>query len=199
MESVKEKIIQTATTLFACHGIEAVHMEQIAEEAGVNAWLPMIMFGGKGQLVMDCLRPLAGKMRDLATRTADSAKSPLEALLVISISGLYFVSEIGATFIKDLKRYPSIIREMDAFRADLQQQCGLFFSRCIDEGYFRPDINRGTIAPVFIEQVGNVASNFQLNIIKSFFRGLCTEKGKEEMVRLSKIYANGYPLSQCSR
>ena len=58
----RERIISTARDLFRKHGIRGIGVDAIAEAAGTNKMTLYRHFGSKDELVVACLRDVAGEV-----------------------------------------------------------------------------------------------------------------------------------------
>jgi len=62
----RERIIRTARELFRKHGIRGVGVDTIAEQAGTNKMTLYRHFGSKDDLIIACLRDVAGDAEQCA-------------------------------------------------------------------------------------------------------------------------------------
>ena len=78
----RERIVETATSLFRRHGIRGIGVDAIAEAAGTNKMTLYRHFGSKDELVAECLRHQAEKAdQKWADLEAASPGDPLGQLL----------------------------------------------------------------------------------------------------------------------
>ncbi len=78
----RERIVETATSLFRRHGIRGIGVDAIAEAAGTNKMTLYRHFGSKDELIAECLRHQADKAeRKWADLEAAAPGDPLGQLL----------------------------------------------------------------------------------------------------------------------
>lgn len=87
---VRDRILQTASNLFYCHGIRAVGVDTIANEAGTNKMSFYRSFASKGELVAEYLR---GEERagwqwwdETVAEHAGNPRAQLEALFDVLVT-----------------------------------------------------------------------------------------------------------------
>lgn len=74
----KEKILSTATKLFAKKGFNGVSIREICKEAGVNICMISYYFGGKKELYSGIIDNLIERQTEYASMFLDLNKSPSE-------------------------------------------------------------------------------------------------------------------------
>lgn len=86
MSQKREKLIETATLLFARHGYHAVGIDRIIAEAGVSKVTMYHHFRSKDELILAVLRRRDSSYRNLVMREVEKrAKEPRDRMLALFV------------------------------------------------------------------------------------------------------------------
>jgi AcrR family transcriptional regulator len=205
---IKKKILKGAESLFMKYGVRSISMDDIARHLSVSKKTLYQHFADKEDLVtMTCqthIEEMAGEFEEIQK----SAKNAIDELAKISICLRQSSEEMNPSLLFDLQKYHprawsvwlnhknNFIRE--TVIRNLKQG--------IEEGYFRPEIDKEVIAMVRLEMVQLPfddrifppsqfkLSEVQMQIFDHFVYGITTEKGrklyqkfKESLVELSNL------------
>ncbi len=184
---LKERILLTALRLFKEHGIRAVSMSAIASELGMSKRTLYEVYDNKEQLLMDCIEyDHARNIKTMADYVAshDNVMSVVAYCVRLQLNNL---SAIHPSLFADMQKYPKVLQRMRAFKAAERESRIVFVKRCVEEGYFRSDLNYD-IVEIMNEAV--MASFVQRKLYEQYpmrylfrmlismhLRGCCTDKG----------------------
>jgi len=181
----RNRIIQTATALFAAYGIKGVDMKRIAKEAFVSEQALEAEFSGIEQLLEACVQHEIETLETDVTDAISQSQSSLE-LLIDDISTVFAErSRFCATFYKDLNAYPAAWNRVVLFKDNFRNRCIGYFRDCEKDGFFSPDFNMESTTAICVETLGNIQRKFQPNVIRVFLQSISTEKGENEINRIN--------------
>ena len=181
----RNRIIQTATALFAAYGINTVDMSRIAHEAHVSEEVLEAEFSSMDELLEACLISEIEMLKTDVTDAISGSQSSLE-LLVDEISTVFADgSRFCAAFYKDLKGYPAAWNRLISHKENFRNRCIGYFRDCEKDGFFSPDFNMESTAAICVETLGSIQRKFQPNVIRIFLQSICTEKGENEIKRIN--------------
>lgn len=186
---IRDRIIRTARSLFAQQGICAVSMGQIAREAGVPEKSVYAEFSGMADLLEECLNRETAKIETSVSAARLLSQTVLETLILVMYVAFKEKSEFCDAFYEDLGKYPGIRRRLAVFNLKIQSSCAGYFMKCMDEGYFTANENRERMALIYMEEICNLATQFQHAMIKTLIKGICTPKGLDEAARIQTVLA----------
>jgi AcrR family transcriptional regulator len=188
----KEKIIDTAKTLFKRYGIRANTMDDIAKKAGISKKTLYQNISDKTELVNAVnnfeYQNIEKALADIKIKSQDG----VEELILVNALIINFLKEINPVVINDLKKlYPEL------YNNTREQFRDLFFNFIIktiqegkQEGIFRKDIDEHLITELHTDKIDKMQelSNFwgvsssALKVIREmityYLRGLVTSKGE---------------------
>lgn len=168
--SKKERIVQSATELFALSGYNRVSIRDIAEKAGVNSAAISYYFGGKKELYTEILERGSSLLVQFVEEAAGGNHNPMEVLALYS-----------QFFYKLVREHPyilkifswEIVHPTDVFISLGQERFSMVFTvlraviqEGMDEGYFRKDLKP---TEVVISWAGMVAYFYLMSVIKKRF------------------------------
>lgn len=178
---LKEKIIQTATAFYARYGIKGTSMSQIANAMSISKRTIYENFENKEELLISCLEYGTSNLENVVEETQKQAKSALEAFIVVCSDVFRYTSSFCPSFYKDIARYPDAANKLDEYRDVFREKCRQYFYTGIKEGYFLPEQNYDFITSLFVEQLREMRTDHQTSMIFTLLRGICTDKGLEEL------------------
>lgn len=188
--SLKERIIDHTTTMFARNGVKSVRMDDIATDMGISKRTIYETFGDKENLIMECLRHFHEKIKKNNQEITTKATNIIEEyLMMLEV----WDKQLDATYnmMGDIKKfYPKIY---DKYNKEHSIQAAALIRKKlqagIDQGYLLSDINinlsisivgysiygiinKDTIVP------HNVSERDAFKYVISYFiRGIATLKG----------------------
>lgn len=195
---LKARILESARVLFLSRGFVHVTADDLAGDLGISKATLYQAFPSKADILREVVRGVLGET-DAGVREiiGDDSRGFVEKMVALfSFLGAR-VSEFGPVFVRDLqKSAPGIWKEIDDFRRGrilTRFEAILVAGR--REGIFREDVEphillemflglvREFINPAAILRSGRTASEAFESIIKVFFQGILTEKGRRDFAR----------------
>lgn len=192
---MKEKIIETALDRFLKHGIKKMNIRELVSPMGISTKTVYKYFNDKEDLLKHCLQKHYSELMTEFDRLADEDKNPVSALFEIwykAISADYGVNHI---FYHDLNYYYPRLQDAvlhKLFRKKMKKIEDII-NAGKKRGYFRKDIAPGVTLHVIgilyssITRTGSFkkfklsTDALMLNTIDAYLRGICTEKGLQEI------------------
>ncbi len=196
-EDVRQKIIETALTLFLSRGIKDVKMDNIASLISVSKRTIYELFTDKEVLIEETLKHHHKQMQDEARNIIKSSNDILDVIL--NLYGLYFnyLKNTSRSFFTDLDRYPNI---RDSIREREKKNDKRFIAWMEEgrkQGLFREDADFRILAFVLkrdmelIMTINKQKNEGELNdytpeelgrhLILFYLRGIATLKGQEKI------------------
>ncbi len=188
-ENLKNKILDTSMLLFKEKGIRAVKMDDIAKEMGISKRTLYEIYGKKEDLLMECLRHHSDKTIQKITEYAKKEKNQMKIITFALSLKLEDLTSTSHQYMNDIKKYPKIVELMQQGRNLIAEKSGDFVQSCIDQGYFRSDVNYK-----IVNRISDAVMDYMMNnkiyqeyswaeIFSTFIRihlnGFCTEKGQK--------------------
>lgn len=186
-ESLKQKILDTAMSLFKEKGIKAVRMDDIATVMAISKRTLYEIYSNKEDLLFECVR---NENETLTRKIAEYAMVAENEMAVVA----YFIKlrlkdlgSINPLFFTEMEKYGRILA---FFKQNSERQTARsqeFMRKGVEHGFFRDDLNYD-----IINHMGDAAMNYvmrtrlyekyKLNeifrtFVVVFLRGCCTEKG----------------------
>lgn len=206
-ESLHDRILDVAMSLFLEHGIRAVRMDDIANHLSISKRTLYEVFSNKEQLLMEGIARSHEAKRKKARKLLEDSSNVMDAFIKLSRIELEDLKMLKPVFVSDLFKYPAVTDYFEQFRNEAISQAKLFLKQGVDEGYFRNDINYDLMIALLSEQRKYLLSSqlyreysfevtfFHVSILP--IRGFCTDKGLEQLDSfiseelIKEINANG--------
>ena len=196
-ESLRERILETATQAFITRGIKAVKMDDIAHELSISKRTLYELYENKELLLFACVKQYkAHKERDLQELLSQS-RNVIDVILLSYRKKVEESNSITSSFFSDIKRFPIVVAYLKKDCDENRQRFSKFIKRGIDEGFFRRDIDIELLTSAFESIIINYMSrqinreysieDITKNLIFVSIRGICTQKGIEA---LDNFFAN---------
>ena len=203
--SMKERIIDHTTTMFARSGVKSVRMDDIAAEMGISKRTIYEIFGDKENLIMECLGHFHEKVHcHTAEITQGSTNIIEEYLKMLDI----WDKQVDATYnmMADVKKfYPKIHEKyMQEHVGEAIKMVKDKLQKGIDDGYLLKTINLDLSMTVMGYSIYGVIKKDKLlpadiserdafkYVISYFIRGIATLKGIKMIDEyFDKKYNNG--------
>jgi AcrR family transcriptional regulator len=195
-DPLRDRVVDAARELFFRSGFSRITMADLASRLGIGKATLYTVFDGKDAIVLAVIRRTVGEaVGRIETSMAEGKSSFVERVtaLLRSVGGLF--ASISPVFIDDLRRgAPRIWAAIDAFRHEkLQANFTRLLRGGIEAGAFRADLDIDLVLDMFIGLIeryinpeailrhGRSASDLFEAIIRVFFQGLLTERGRSEL------------------
>ncbi|WP_439182849.1 TetR/AcrR family transcriptional regulator [Carboxylicivirga taeanensis] len=200
MEEKRLEITQGALKLFCQYGIKSVSMDDIARELGMSKKTLYQSINDKHQLVEDALQIAFNQDIELLSIFKQEGLNAIEQFLKFRNMMEPHIGQYHPTIIYDLKKYyPALLNDfkekqkeyiLDAYTSNIRQGK--------KEGFYHEDINENVIARLLLahhiytfDDTNGLFTAIELRdmelfseVFKYHFRGICTEKGLQEVERL---------------
>jgi TetR/AcrR family transcriptional regulator, cholesterol catabolism regulator len=194
MSEIKDKILTGSETLFMRYGFKSITMDDVARELGVSKKTLYQFFADKNDLVNQCVEHYLQNMNricDFITQTKD--RDAITVMLDIAESVNTMIRQVNPSSMFDLKKY--FKHSWDKLESDrkgfIRKSLEENFDFGVKKGLYRKDLDRDTIADIYIYLVGMLTdpdhytgtnmniTNMYLEIMKYHLRSICTPKGHE--------------------
>ncbi|MDR2037659.1 MAG: TetR/AcrR family transcriptional regulator [Bacteroidales bacterium] len=190
---VRNRIIEEAGRLFDLYGIKAVSMDNIASWLNISKKTIYGNFRNKEELVFEYIRVAVDTGIRVVEDAEEKAVSPLEAIILINTLTLEQVTSHCPAFFRDLESYPTAkLKVFDEYVSLIGAKYIRHFFSCMEKGLFFEGTDMPLILDFFMEQLKVAAEKFHagqsqkeikfINVIITFLAGMCTEKGREELI-----------------
>ena len=188
-QSLRDRILETAISLFMKNGIRAVKMDDIANVMSVSKRTLYDMYSDKEHLLYEGIKKDHIMRREHLKEFASKSDSVMDVILYAYKLNIEKFREANPLFFSDMEKYPDVIGYLNEEKIYSGTQFVDFLNRGIEEGYFRSDINCKLIVCLF-DALGDYFKSAQLykqytweeimmNIVFVSLRGICTSKGGE--------------------
>jgi TetR/AcrR family transcriptional regulator, cholesterol catabolism regulator len=190
----REKILHRSGELFRAIGMKALTMDFIAMDLGISKRTIYELFNDKDDLLLQALDYWIKLNNNKLLEIVNRAENVIEAIFVIIEEQHQQIKSYNPVIFEDLKKY--FVRLNASYHAN-REKCREFsisytlLERGKKEGVFRDDL-RIDVVDTFIFELIHLFHNSDSirmmklnakealdNIFLPYFRGICTEKGKE--------------------
>ena len=189
---MRERIIEESVKLFTKYGIKSTTMDDIAKNMGISKRTIYENFKDKEDLLVACINMSVVENRKFMEEVFSKSENVVEAIMIMLKKGAEMARKQQYIILEEVKRYyPKIHKNFVLCQNnDKQKRMEDMIKRGIKEGVFREELNPEIIAIVFARQAdGFTINNEDLdkysiveifeNMVLTFVRGLCSEKGFE--------------------
>ncbi len=186
-EGLVEKILSTAMPLFKEKGIKAVKMDDIARELGISKRTLYEIYNTKEDLLIECLHHHSDYMVNQITEYSTHEDNQMKIITFAIKSRLSDLTSTSHQYFLDIEKYPQIRSLMEKNKERLANKSSDFIQKCVEQGYFRRDINYNIfhkIGDAVLEYImkNRIYREFSWSeifntFIKIHLSGCCTEKG----------------------
>ncbi|MBQ9231773.1 MAG: TetR/AcrR family transcriptional regulator [Prevotella sp.] len=184
--SLKNRILETATSAFYHKGIKAVKMDDIASSLSISKRTLYEIYGDKESLLFACVKQTHQERQEFLRIYAEQ-HNVMEVLLEVYRHKVEELETVNYTVYQDIQLYPKILAYMEQVRISSHDLFISFMQRGVEEGYFRKDINYELIGRLF-DAIGEYVGKEELysqypheellsTLMLVPFRGFCTLKG----------------------
>lgn len=192
---LSRRIIDKATEMFLSKGIKAVKMDDVANDLSISKRTLYEIFSNKEMLLLHCVQSMWEERREHFKRFEEEGPhTEIEKILEFYRFQLRRSSMVSLSFVKELKKYPTVIQWVEASNRKIREEAKVFFEKGIANGYFRRDVNYDLIEEYSDIAIADATENGLMdkygvqevfkNITMLYVRGFCTLKGIEELEKL---------------
>lgn len=192
---LSRRIVEKATEMFMTRGIKAVKMDDVANELSISKRTLYELFSNKELLLLHCVMAMKeAREEHFKHFEKQGPHTEIEMILEFYRFQLRRSSKVSLSFVKELQKYPSVIKWMDESHEKMKEESKIFFEGGIKNGYFRKDVNYELISEYSDISIADAIENGFLdkygiqevfrNITMLYVRGFCTLKGIEELEKL---------------
>lgn len=186
-QQLKAVILPKACEAFRLHGIRAVKMDDLAASLKMSKRTLYETYQNKEALLIDTLK-LAMEQHDAVMQEFKAHNDDVMDLIIehFRIQTEHF-SSTNPQYFLDLKFYPGLMDKFHDVQENNMRKTMEVFSRGIEEGYFRPEVNYEFImrmarqfSIIFRTQEEYAQYDLQeifVSFVCTLLRGICTEKG----------------------
>lgn len=186
-QSLKDRILETAMSLFAENGIKAVKMDDIATNLSISKRTLYEVYEDKEHLLFEGVKKYHALRHEQTRNVVSEHDNVMDIILKIYKMKIEEFRTTNPAFYSDLEKYPEILRYFEEESRDSKTQFEDFMRRGVAEGYFRDDVNFELIARMF-DALGKYIMSEQLykhytiedvflNLVFVSLRGFCTPEG----------------------
>jgi AcrR family transcriptional regulator len=195
-DPLRERCLEAARELFFRSGFSRVTMDDLAVRLGVGKATLYRVFSGKEEILVAVVQRVVAEMVGrFEAVLADPAAGFVERIaFVLRTVGSLFAS-ISPSLFEDMRRSaPHVWRAVDTVRHDIMMRNFAKILRGgIQAGLFRDDLDVDFVLDMFISQIerhinpdallgsGRSASDTLAAIVRLFFQGLLTDRGRAEL------------------
>ena len=186
-QSLRDRVLETAISLFMQKGIRAVKMDDIANALSISKRTLYEMYSDKEHLLYAGIKMRHTQQHEHLKEYASRCKNVMDIILYVYKHNIDTYSDVNPLFFSDMEKYPDVIKYLDDEKIYLKSQFVDFLKRGMEEGYFRKDINCELVVDLF-NALGEYFKTAQLynqynledimsNTVFVSLRGICTATG----------------------
>lgn len=186
-QELKLRILRTAMPLFKQRGIKAVKMDDIAAALSISKRTLYEVYDKKEDLLLAGVRHDHEELLRHIQEYALTAENEID--IVVTFFKLKFadLDNLSPLFLTELEKYDKVTAYLRSRHEEQQRESLLFVKRCIENGYFVPELNYEILQDICDSMMDAsfkkaLYEKYSLSdIFCNFFivllRGFCTEKG----------------------
>ena len=205
---IRKKILKGAESLFMKYGVRSISMDDIARHLSVSKKTLYQHFADKEDIVtMTCTAHIVEMAREVE-EIQKTAKNAIDELAKLSVCLRESSEEMNPSLLFDLQKYHPKAWSvwLDHKNKFIRESVIRNLNQGIEEGYFRPEIDKEVIAIIRLEMVQLPfddrifppsqfkLTEVQMQIFDHFVYGITTEKGrklyqkyKETLIEISNL------------
>ena len=184
---LRERIPDVAMRLFTERGINAVRMDDVAQEMGISKRTIYELYDKKEDLLFVVAVKHFRQRMDRMEQAVSHCANVMEILLEVYHMKVSDFKETNPLFFTEMVRYPQVKQFLDEQNELMRYHSLAFIQRGVEEGYFRSDLNY-EMAVLQFDAMGEYVMEKELyrqfsieeifrNLVFVSLRGLCTDKG----------------------
>lgn len=197
----QNKILIGAKELFFKHGVKRVTMDDIARHIGMSKKTLYHIFNNKEDIIRTLLTHNLEQNKQQFESISNKSNNSIQEIIMLMEHLAQMFSKINPHVFYDLQKYHlEIWKLFKEFKEDfLFQKIVMNLERGIEEGLYRPDINKVILARMRIEQT-EMALNpmlflpeeykigeIQVALLDHFLHGIATLKGHKLINKYRQI------------
>ena len=197
---MREKIIETSLQQFLEHGIRKMTVQKLVQPMGISTKTVYRYFNDKEELLKHCL---VKHYSELAKDFDMTGSNPVIIILKLWHNVLALDFGVNHVFYHDLNYYYPELQDsiLHRFFQKRFSKLGELMEKGVKQGYFRKDIVPAIIPEVTSVLYSSITRTDQFkkykltprvlmqNTIEAYLRGVCTEKGLNELKRNYSLIA----------
>lgn len=201
---MKNQILENASEMFLTHGFKSVTMDLIASEMGISKKTIYIHFSNKDELVEEVTSYLFETISCGIDEIILANKNPIEELFTIKEFVMKNLKNENTSPIYQLQKYyPKTHKSLMIKQFDKMGNCVIQnLERGIKLGLYRKNIQNELISRFYFAGMTSIKNvdlfnpnEFSTKTVQSAYleyhlRGICTQKGIEQLECLMKINNN---------
>jgi len=192
---LKERILEYSEKEFYANGVKQVKMDNIANYLSISKRTLYEIYPTKEDLLLECL-----KKHDTAYESRieqyieESNPNAIEIIIFSYKMKLEHFLQLNPLFLEELCKYKRVLSYFDARDKERDTNFNWLFTRGVEEGFFRKDLNSKIISNMFTISLKEAIDNelykeFGMeylfhDIVFTLIRGICTIKGIEAIDQL---------------
>lgn len=191
---LRKRILRTASREFFSHGIRSVKMDDIAGKLKISKRTLYEIFDNKESLLLSMVKEEMTDFDDQMQKvTKQEGCSVITVLLEFYRMQMERLNQVCIAYYEDLQKFPIVLKYLEDVRVQHENDGAVFFKKGVDEGYFLGGLDYALISRLASETMENAMESkmykeYSLkkifhNVILLFIRGMCTQKGIEELDR----------------
>jgi AcrR family transcriptional regulator len=187
MESLRERILETAMSAFAKEGVKAVKMDDIARRLSISKRTLYEIYENKESLLCEGLKKYKTEKEREQTEIYKNSKNVMDTILYVYRQKVVEFKKTCPEFYAEIVKYPSVVKLFQEDRQLSHERMMIFLKRGVDEGYFRSDVNLELASKMFDAISVYIMKNqlYKQFTIEQLFhdfvfvslRGFCTPEG----------------------
>jgi len=192
---MEEKIIQTARGLFALYGIKTVSMDKISKELRISKKTIYGYFGNKDELVYKVIETSLHELIQDVEKENSSENSPVKKTLIYGNKIMNWLNSFCPAFRKDLNGFQRANCLLQEKQQHFYQLCLVNLKEGQNKGFFLTTPNDQVlsgicyflISTIHRENKDDQYTYYIPDIVITFLRGICTEKGLTELQQYANV------------
>lgn len=197
-QTLTERILYATMQEFAAKGIRAVKMDDIATKLQMSKRTLYELFANKEEMLIEGVKLYTSKRMEQIRQYADSGVSVMDILLRSLQMKMEEVKLTNPLFYAELEKYPALLAYFDDRHEEHRAMFISFLERGVAEGFFLKGLNYDFVAQM-IDASNQLVMQTQMykkfsmetvfmNHVFLSIRGLCTQKGIDEIDRFMAKY-----------
>ena len=198
----KEKIIEVSTFLFVENGVKTITIDRIVKQLHTSKRTIYNHFEDKTELLKACLATYHNRIQKENDDIINASKNALQAMGYMHQRIIYRASQTNPNFFNDIIHYyPGLLqdsyRNVGNFAHKQLEQLGEWG---IKDGLFREDIDIEVTSKTVLALLELLKDNnrfpvdsfskerLTFGIMLPYLRGVCTEKGLQQLVKQEELF-----------
>ena len=132
--SLKQKILTTAASLFAKHGIKAVKMDDISNELSISKRTLYEIYDNKELLLFECVKTRLEESERKTIEAVEKSENVMDLLIRIYRLRMEALRQTHPLFYVELTKYPDVLEYLQSKDEEKRKHNMEFGERGIREG-----------------------------------------------------------------